>query len=191
MSKDICSKLGNFNTGSLNSGDCNTGNWNSGDCNSGDENSGDLNSGDRNSGDCNSSHCNSGRFNSGSSNSGNYNSGNYNSSDYNSGYLNSLPPDEIRVFNKPCKIKEWEKAYKPKFLFFSLSDWIYESDMTDKEKEDNPSYKTTGGYLKVYEYKEAFKKSWDKADPKDRIRIKELPNFDPYVFYEISGIKVD
>ena len=40
--------------------------------------------------------------------------------------------------------------------------------MTDKEKEDNESHITTGGYLKSYEYKEAFKKSWDEADQEDR-----------------------
>ena len=62
--------------------------------------------------------------------------------------------------------------------------------MTAKEKKDNPEYKTTGGYLKVYEYQEAFKKSWDNADPEDRIRIKELPNFCAKKFKQISGIDV-
>ena len=63
--------------------------------------------------------------------------------------------------------------------------------MTDKEKQDNPSYKTTEGYLKVYDYKKAFKKSWDNADKEDRARIKELPNFDSTKFKEISGIDVE
>ena len=40
--------------------------------------------------------------------------------------------------------------------------------MTDQEKKDYGSHITTGGYLKVYDYKEAFQKSWDKADEADR-----------------------
>ena len=62
--------------------------------------------------------------------------------------------------------------------------------MTDKEKEENPGYKTTGGYLKKSDYKEAFKKSWDEADHEDRMKIKDLPNFNEEIFFDISGIKV-
>jgi len=62
--------------------------------------------------------------------------------------------------------------------------------MTDREKKDHPEYKTTGGYLKSYEYKEAFQKSWDEADPEDRKRVWDIPGFDPDIFYGISGIDV-
>ena len=60
--------------------------------------------------------------------------------------------------------------------------------MTEQEKIDHPNFFAAGGYLKTLDYKEAFKASWDKADPEDRIKIKELPNFDAQVFYDISGI---
>mgnify|MGYP000202613853 CR=1 FL=1 len=54
--------------------------------------------------------------------------------------------------------------------------------MTKKEKEENPSYKTTGGYLKVYNYKEAWKIAYDKATDEDIELLKALPNFDADVF---------
>jgi len=63
--------------------------------------------------------------------------------------------------------------------------------MSDQEKEDNPSYKTTGGYLRVYGYQEAFQKSYNAANREDQLKIKELPNFDADVFFEISGIRID
>jgi hypothetical protein len=63
--------------------------------------------------------------------------------------------------------------------------------MTDEEKEENPDYKTRGGYLKEYSYKEAFRNSWDKATIEDRKKILKCPNFDNDVFFEISGIDVN
>ena len=87
--------------------------------------------------------------------------------------------------------EEWDNAYKPNFLFFDLTEWVTSDQMTDKEKKDHPKYETVGGYLKILEYKEAFKKSWDKADPKDRIKIKDLPGFDAEIFFQISGINLN
>ena len=60
--------------------------------------------------------------------------------------------------------------------------------MTDKEKADNPDYEVVGGYLKVFDYKEAFQKSYDEASEEDKKLLIKLPNFDPDVFFEISGI---
>lgn len=62
--------------------------------------------------------------------------------------------------------------------------------MSDKEKKSNPSHETTGGYLKSYEYQEAFKLSYDNASKKDKQLLLKLPNFDADVFFEISGIDV-
>ena len=168
------------NSGYRNSGYRNSGGWNSGDCNSGYRNSGDWNSGEWNSGDWNSGDCNS----------GDRNSGDWNSCNYETGYFNSFKLDAIRVFNEECSREEWSNADKPDFLFFELTDWIYSDNMTEEEKEENPEHVTTGGYLKTYEYKEAFQKSWDKADEEDRQKVFNLPNFDAGVFYEISGIDV-
>ena len=161
----------------------NSGNRNSGDRNSGDQNSGHWNSGDQNSGDRNSGDWNSGHWN-----SGHWNSGDWNSGDQNSGYFNSITPDVLLVFNKICSRDAWSMAQKPAFLFFSLMEWIDESAMTEDEKQANPSCSFTGGYLRVMEYKEAWRRSWDNADPENRELVRKLPNFDAEVFFEITGI---
>ncbi len=63
--------------------------------------------------------------------------------------------------------------------------------MTDQEKKYNPSCETTGGYLKVYEYQEAWRIAWDNATDEDKELLYKLPNFDADVFKEISGIDVN
>jgi len=60
--------------------------------------------------------------------------------------------------------------------------------MTDKEKVDNDTFHTTGGYLKSYDYKEAFQKSYNEASQEDKDKLLKLPNFDAEVFKEISGV---
>jgi len=61
----------------------------------------------------------------------------------------------------------------------------------DEEKAADPGFFVRGGQLRKRDYKEAFRMSWEKADPSDRIRVKDLPNFDPGIFLEITGIDVD
>ena len=203
---------GNRNSGNRNSGDCNSGNWNSGnrnsgnsnsgDWNSGDCNSGDWNSGNRNSGDCNSGDCNSGDSNSGNRNSGDCNSGNCNSGDYNSGvgnkcdFSNGVFCNEIdmniRIFNKPsgmslqdfCKSKYWDAMCSAPF---TLTEWI---EYTAEEKTADPQKELIGGYLRTYTMEEAWANWWDELDDKKREIIKEIPNFDPEIFKDITGIEV-
>jgi len=192
---------GNRNSGNWNSGDSNSGNWNSGDSNSGNRNSGDRNSGDRNSGNRNSGDSNSGNrnsgdrnsgyWNSGDRNSGNRNSGNWNSGDRNCGYLNSISPDTILVFNKECKLSDWEGAIVPNFFYFECTAFVDTYEMTDAEKQQHPEYETIGGYLKTLSYKEAWQESYRKASKEDREKVKKLPNFDADVFFEITGVRVE
>jgi hypothetical protein len=189
---------GSWNTGNRNTGSWNTGSWNTGDRNTGYKNTGDRNTGNSNTGDSNTGHRNTGYRNTGyrntgDRNTGNRNTGSWNTGSWNTGFFNTTTPEKIQVFNQPCKKSDWDNAYKPDFLFFNLTEWIHEKKMTDREKEDHPEYKTlgVGGYLWKYNYKEAFKKAWDEADPEDRIRVKDLPNFDAKIFYEISGINVE
>ena len=61
------------------------------------------------------------------------------------------------------------------------------ANMTDAEKAANPTHITTGGYLKVHDYKSAFTKSVVNASKEERDLIRALPNFDDDVFFEISG----
>ncbi len=189
---------GNSNSGDRNSGDFNSGDRNSGSCNTGYSNSGNWNSGDwnignRNSGSCNTGYSNSGNRNSGNWNSGNWNSGDWNSGDWNSGYLNTSAQKYTFIFNKRVKKSVLERAEFPSFMFFALTEWVPARNMSQVEKERHPEYVTTGGYLKKYAYKTAFRKSFKKARrkpdwPKQRQMLLDLPNFDAKIFEEISGI---
>ena len=62
--------------------------------------------------------------------------------------------------------------------------------MTDKEKENNPSYKTTGGYLKKFTYKESWMNFWKIASQQKKDEILNLPYFDKSIFLEITGIDI-
>ena len=78
-------------------------------------------------------------------------------------------------------------------MFFALTEWVPARNMSQVEKERHPEYVTTGGYLKKYAYKTAFRKSFKKARrkpdwPKQRQMLLDLPNFDAKIFEEISGI---
>ena len=203
------SNSGGYNSGDYNSGDYNSGDWNSGNHNSGSRNSGDCNtgcgnsgsrnsgnhnSGDRNSGSCNTGNSNSGDFNSGDRNSGDFNSGCWNSGDWNSGHLNTSAQKYTFIFNKQVEKSVLERAEFPSFMFFALTEWVPARNMSQVEKKRHPEYVTTGGYLKKYAYKTAFRKSFEKAKqlpnwPDQLKRLKALPNFDAKIFEEISGIK--
>jgi len=181
---------GSWNTGNCNTGYMNTGSWNTGDRNTGIWNTGDMNTGDRNTGNSNTGNSNTGYMNTGNWNTGHWNTGSWNTGDRNAGYMNTDSPT-VRMFNKDTGLKFGEISF-PEYWFFDLTEWVSGEDMTDQEKEDHESeYKTNKGYLKVYDYKKAFKASWDKATPEDRAKTFDLPNFDKQIFEEISGINVD
>ena len=173
---------------------------NSGFGNSGDYNSGDYNSGFRNSGNYNSGDYNSGYRNSGFRNSGNYNSGNYNSGDCNSGYRNSgffnTNSPKVRLFNLDSELEfDSEIISNLRSNIFNniktVCVWIYEDKMSEKDKNDYPTYKTTGGYLKTRDYKYCWKKGWEKMSEEAKQAIKDLPNFCPKIFEEITGISIE
>ena len=185
--------IGDSNTGYGNSSNWNSGDNNSGYGNSGDRNSGNWNSGSRNSGDRNSGNHNSGNGNSGDNNSGSCNSGNWNSGNWNSGYLNTSAQKYSFIFNRQVEKSILAQIEFPSFMFFTLTDWVPSSKMSHKEKERHPEYVKTGGYLKKYTYKEAFRKSFEaakkKADWSEQLeKLKSLPNFDAKIFEEITGI---
>ncbi|OED34269.1 hypothetical protein AB832_07890 [Flavobacteriaceae bacterium (ex Bugula neritina AB1)] len=168
----------------------NTGGWNTGDWNTGNRNTGNRNTGNRNTGGWNTGGWNTGDLNTGDWNTGNRNTGGWNTVDRENGFFNTIEVQKIRVFNKECSLETWNSCKKPSFLFFKLTEWISSNKMTDAEKDANPTHKITGGYLKEYEYKEAFKRSYSGASEEDKKLLLELPNFDADVFLEISGIDV-
>ena len=158
-------------------------------------NSGDWNSGNRNSGDWNSGNRNSGDYNSGDWNSGNRNSGDYNSTSFSSGCFNT-EESEIMMFNKPSgwTYRDWLNS-EARFLLNQIPknvvEWIYESNMTNEEKEAHPTYKTTGGYLKELDESDCAQMWWNGLLEHQRNIIKALPNFDPEIFFQCTGVKVD
>ena len=177
---------GNGNSGDWNSGNMSSGNGNSGNGNSGDWNSGIWNSGNGNSGDWNSGNDNSGDWNSGHWNSGHWNSGDWNSGNRNSGFFNVDEP-KIRIFGKETNMKREDIDF-PEWLYFSLNKWISAENMTKTEKEENPEYKTIGGYLKKYKYKDAWRKAFENAKINDLRKTLKLPNFNYEIFEKITGI---
>lgn len=148
--------------------------------NTGNRNTGDSNTGDRNTGDWNT---------------GNWNTGDWNTSSFNTGCFNT-EEQKIMLFNKPSNMtyREWinsDARYLLNRIPKDVVEWVYEEDMTDEEKAANPTYETTGGYLKVLDESECGQLWWNSlSDDKKKI-IEEIPNFDVEIFEQCTGIKVD
>ena len=186
---------GRDNTGDRNTGDRNTGNWNTGDRNTGNWNTGNRNTGNRNTGDRNTGNRNTGDWNTGNWNTGNWNTGNWNSADYSTGCFNT-ETENIRLFNKPSDwtYHDWLNS-KARYVMndcpYTKTIWIDSENMIDFEKEENPTWECTGGYLKtIYVTKEDKQEWWDNLDDEEREEVMSLPNFDEKIFKEITGIEV-
>ena len=190
---------GDYNTGYYNTGDYNTGYYNTGDgntrCyNTGDYNTGNCNTGDRNTGNSNTGNCNIGDRNTGSMNTGDWNTGDWNKSSFNTGCFNT-EEQKIMLFNKPSDItyREWIDSDARDLLNQIPKDvveWVDEEDMTDEEKAAYPTYETIGGYLKTLDESESGQLWWNELSDCNKQIIKSIPNFDPDIFYECTGIKV-
>ena len=176
------------NTGGRNTGDYNTGYYNTGYRNTGYWNTGNHNTGNHNTGSCNTGYCNTGYWNTGNHNTGSRNTGDWNTGSRNTGYCNTITPDDCLIFNRPSSILAWENAVKPEWMYFHLTKWVYENDMSENEKTAYPNYKTNGGYLKIYtSYHHSAIESWENTTDEDRELTLSLPNFDDDVFKEIFG----
>ena len=178
------------NTGKDCTGFCNTGDWNTGDRNTGDWNTGNRNTGDRNTGDRNT-----GDWNTGDRNTGNRNTGDWNKSSFNTGCFNT-EEQKITLFNKPSDItyNDWLRSdarYLLNQIPKDVVEWVYKEDMTDEEKAANPTYETTGGYLKVLNESECSQLWWGSLSDFQKNYIKSIPNFDAEIFEQCTGIKVD
>ena len=198
------------NTGKNCTGRCNTGNRNTGDCNTGDWNTGDWNTGNRNTGDCNTGDCNTGNRNTGNRNTGDWNTGNRNTGDWNTGNRNTgdwnkssfntgcfmTEEQKIMFFNKPSDwtYNDWLRSdarYLLNRIPKNVVEWIYSEDMTDEEKAEHPTHETTGGYLKVLDESDCGQLWWGSLSDRQKNIIKALPNFDPEIFYQCTGINVN
>ena len=131
-------------------------------------NSGDRNSGDRNSGD----------WNSGDRNSGDCNSGDWNSCNYSNGVFCNQEDKDIRIFNKPSGMS-LEEFWDSKYYRALQSEPLELTYWDDKNEE-----------LKCRSYKDACAIWWSKLTEKNKKIIQEIPNFDPEIFFDITGIDV-
>ena len=203
--------IGNYNSGTHNAGDHNSGNCNTGDCNTGSHNTGDYNSGNHNagnyntrncntgncnSGNCNTGNCNTGDCNTGSHNTGNRNTGDWNKSSFNTGCFMTVEQN-ISMFNKPSNwtLDDWccsaAKILLDQMPFGDKAPWVKSSNMTNEEKMTYPTHETTGGYLKSPNTIERRQAWWDHLTDKQKDIIRKLPNFDPEIFEQCTGIKVE
>ena len=138
--------------------------------------------------------CNTGNWNTGDWNTGNRNTGDWNKSSFNTGCFNTIE-SKIMLFDKPSDLtyRDWIDSDARRLLNQipkHVVEWIYKADMTDDEKSAYPTYKTTGGYLKVLDESECAQIWWDGLDEDDRNIIRAIPNFDAEIFYECTGIRV-
>jgi hypothetical protein len=182
-------------TGRCNTGNCNTGNCNTGNCNTGDCNTGNWNTGDWNTGNCNTGDCNTGNWNTGDWNTGNWNTGDWNKSSFNTGCF-MTEEQKIMFFNKPSDwtYNDWLRSdarYLLNRIPKNVVEWIYSEDMTDEEKAEHPTHETTGGYLKVLDESDCGQLWWGSLSDRQKNIIKALPNFDPEIFYQCTGINVN
>ena len=135
---------------------------------------------------------NSGYRNSGYRNSGDRNSGVANKCNGSNGVFCNEDDMNIRIFNKPSgmslrdfyRSRYWEAMTNTPF---NLTEWIW---YTAEEKAADPEKERVGGYLKVNTYEEAWANWWGNLDEEDRKIIQEIPNFDPAIFKDITGIEV-
>ena len=131
---------------------------------------------------------NSGNQNSGNRNSGNQNSGDWNSGNRNSGYWNSCngsngvfcnqEDKDIRIFNRPSGIslQEFLESKYYSALISENLELIYWDEKGEK--------------IRRRSYKEACQIWWSKLTKENKKIIQEIPNFDPEVFFDITGIDV-
>lgn len=158
-------------------------------------NTGNRNTGDCNTGDCNTGNCNTGNWNTGDCNTGNWNTGDWNKSSFNTGCF-MTEEQKIMFFNKPSDwtYNDWLRSdarYLLNRIPKNVVEWIYSEDMTDEEKAEHPTHETTGGYLKVLDEPESAQLWWDDLSDYNKSIIKSIPNFDPDIFEQCTGIKVD
>ena len=123
------------------------------------------------------------------------NTGDWNKSSFNTGCFNT-EEQKITLFNKPSDItyNDWLRSdarYLLNQIPKDVVEWVYEEDMTDEEKAANPTYETTGGYLKVLNESECGQLWCGSLSDFQKNYIKSIPNFDAEIFEQCTGIKVD
>lgn len=116
--------------------------------------------------------------NTGLFNSGNWNSGDWNSCNCSNGVFCNQADKDIRIFNKPSGMS-LEEFWNSKYFEALQSEPLELTYWDDKNEE-----------LKCRSYKDACAIWWSKLTKKNKKIIQEIPNFDPEIFFDITGIDV-
>ena len=100
------------------------------------------------------------------------------------------------LFNHPSDMtyQEWlqsDARHLLKQIPKNVVEVVYEEDMTEEEKAAYPTYRVTGGYLKTLNKSECGQLWWNNLEQEDKDIIRAIPNFDPDIFFECTGIKVE
>ena len=111
-------------------------------------------------------------------NTGLFNSGNWNSCNCSNGVFCNQEDKDIRIFNKPSGMS-FEEFWNSKYFEALQSEPLELTYWGDKNKE-----------LKCRSYKDACAIWWSKLTEKNKKIIQEIPNFDPEIFFDITGIDV-
>ena len=133
--------------------------------------------------------------NTGNRNTGNRNTGDWNSCNHSTGCF-CTEEQPIMLFNKPSpwSYSDWinsDARYLLNQIPKNVVEWIYSEDMTDEEKATHPSHETTGGYLKVLDESECGQIWWGSLSDRHKKIIMALPNFDPEIFKQCTGVDVN
>ena len=176
--KNIGNKnIGMSNIGSRNVGAYNSGSQNKGDFNVGNNNIGDTNIGSCNVGERNNGHSNLGNDNFGSVNYGNENIGMFNSTSNVCGFFNTICISEcpFQCFNKSAK-GCCQKFFNYDFIRCLLP-WFF--------REPENRFDGISDFHKLWEI------AWKNIGSWIKVSIYNMPNFDPKIFREITGIDVE
>lgn len=121
---------------------------------------------------------NTGLFNSGHCNSGDWNSGDWNSCNGSNGVFCNQEDKDIRIFNKPSgmSLQEFRRSKYYDALISESLELTYWDEKNEK--------------LKCRSYKDACAIWWSKLTEENKKIIQQIPNFDPDVFLDITGIDV-
>lgn len=116
--------------------------------------------------------------NTGLFNSGNRNSGYWNSCNYSNGVFCNQEDKDIRIFNKPSGMS-LEEFWNSKYYEALQSEPLELTYWGNENKK-----------LKRRSYKDACAIWWSKLTEKNKKIIQEIPNFDPEIFFDITGIDI-
>ncbi len=176
---------GRGSTGDQSTGDFSTGDHSTGFRSTGQFSAAEYSTGNYSTGECSSGNCSTGYASTGDRSTGDFSTGHWSTGKYSTGYF-SVTEGQFSMFDKPCTVQE-VNCEKPEWLFFDLTEWIDEDDMTNEEKAAHPLYEITGGYLKVYDYQQAARKSWVETTLEDKKATLNLPNYDDSIMQQIFG----